>query len=42
LEQLANVRKSEVMQLHGIGKNALKTLQQVLDEHGLSFASDDA
>ena len=37
LEQLATFREEEISALHGIGKNALKTIKAVMDEHGLSF-----
>jgi len=32
--------ETELAQLHGIGPNAIKTLQLALDEKGLSFLSD--
>jgi len=38
LEQLSKVTESEIMQLHGIGKNALQQLRQALAAKGLSFA----
>ena len=40
LEQLAQVSETSIKELHGIGPNALKIIQETLTEHGLSFASD--
>jgi DNA-directed RNA polymerase alpha subunit len=40
LQQLAKLTANEVMQLHGIGKTALKVLQTDLQESGLSFTND--
>lgn len=40
LADLARVPESEVAQLHGIGPNALRTLQEALEAHGLSFAPE--
>jgi DNA-directed RNA polymerase alpha subunit len=37
LEQLTEVEESEVMRLHGLGSNAMKTLRNALRERGLSF-----
>ena len=42
LQQLAEARESEIAALHGMGANALRTLQEILAEHGLSFAGDSA
>jgi hypothetical protein len=39
LEQLTRISEAELMQLHGIGRNALATLRMALAEHGLSFRS---
>jgi hypothetical protein len=38
LEQLAEVRESDIAGLHGIGRNALEKLRRALAEHELSFA----
>jgi predicted Fe-Mo cluster-binding NifX family protein len=38
LEQLAAVREAEVLALHGMGPNAMKTLKEAMAEKGLSFA----
>ncbi len=37
LKQLTKVSEDELMQLHGMGKNALGTLRDALKERGLSF-----
>jgi hypothetical protein len=37
LTQLTQVSEEELMQLHGMGKNALKTLDEALRSNGLSF-----
>ncbi len=37
LAQLTKVSEEELMQLHGMGKNALNTLQEALKANGLSF-----
>ena len=37
LEQLTEVSESEVMELHGMGPNALRALRTALEERGLSF-----
>ncbi|MEU8305947.1 DNA-binding protein [Actinomadura sp. NPDC048955] len=43
LTQLARAREDDIVALHGMGPNAMKTLRQALQEHGLSFrASNDA
>jgi DNA-directed RNA polymerase alpha subunit len=39
LEQLTEVSESEVMELHGMGPNALRALREALEERGLSFRS---
>ena len=38
LEQLTRFSEDQLKQLHGIGPNALKQLQQALRAKGLSFA----
>lgn len=38
LNNLANHTESEILALHGIGKNALVMLKKALNEAGLSFA----
>jgi hypothetical protein len=37
LEDLAKATESEVMQLHGMGPNAMRALRTALEERGLSF-----
>jgi len=37
LEGLAKHSESEILELHGIGKNALAVIKTTLDEHGLSL-----
>ena len=37
LEQLTEVSEAEVMELHGMGPNALRALRKALEERGLSF-----
>lgn len=37
LTQLTHVSEEELMQLHGMGKNALSTLREALKANGLSF-----
>jgi hypothetical protein len=37
LEQLTEVKESEVMKLHGMGRNAMGVLRDALQERGLSF-----
>jgi hypothetical protein len=39
LEQLTEVSESEVMELHGMGPNAMRVLREALEERGLSFRS---
>ncbi|AZK49125.1 hypothetical protein EIM92_18395 [Paenibacillus lentus] len=38
LDQIAAYSKKELLQLHGIGPNAIKKLQNVLEEKGLAFS----
>ena len=40
LEQLAQVREREVMQLHGMGPAAMAVLGEALMERGLAFRRD--
>jgi DNA-directed RNA polymerase alpha subunit len=40
LEQLTEVSEAELMELHGMGPNALRTLRKALEERGLSFRVD--
>jgi hypothetical protein len=42
LNQLTKVTEAELLQLHGMGPNALGKLRQALAEKGLSFASEKA
>jgi DNA-directed RNA polymerase alpha subunit len=37
LEELAKHTENEVLELHGIGKNAITVIKTTLDEHGLSL-----
>ena len=39
LEELAKHTEREILDLHGIGKNALAVIKTTLDEHGLSLKS---
>ena len=41
LEQLAAAREEDIKALHGIGKKALQTLNELLAAQGLSFANGD-
>ena len=42
LEQLAGIRKSDLLKLHGMGPKAVNALLAALAEKGLSFAQDQA
>jgi DNA-directed RNA polymerase alpha subunit len=42
LKQLTKITEAELLQLHGMGPNALGKLRQALAEKGLSFASEKA
>ena len=37
IEALAQMSEEEIMELHGIGRNAVKTIKAFMDEHGFSF-----
>jgi DNA-directed RNA polymerase alpha subunit len=37
LQQLSAVTEAELMQLHGVGKNALQTLKNMMADSNLSF-----
>jgi DNA-directed RNA polymerase alpha subunit len=37
LEDLTQATESEIMRLHGMGKNAMAALREALRERGLSF-----
>lgn len=37
LQQLSTITETELMQLHGIGKNALQTLKSLMADRNLSF-----
>jgi predicted flap endonuclease-1-like 5' DNA nuclease len=37
LAQLANVRRSDLAKLHGVGPKALRIIQEALEEHGLTL-----
>jgi DNA-directed RNA polymerase alpha subunit len=41
LEQLAAMSEAELLNLHGIGKNAMKVIVTTLDENGLRLSSKD-
>lgn len=41
LEQLAQAREADVEALHGMGPNAMNTLRKALQDHGLSFHTDN-
>jgi hypothetical protein len=40
LEDLAKFHEKDIASLHGIGPNALKTLQKAMEEHKLIFAGE--
>jgi len=40
LDQLTKITERELLQLHGIGPNAIKTLRLALQEKGLTFKTD--
>lgn len=42
LEQLTRLSKAELLQLHGMGPNAMRTLKTALSERGLQFANENA
>lgn len=42
LEQLTRVSEAELAQLHGMGPNAIRTLQIAMTERGLKFAQGNA
>jgi hypothetical protein len=42
LEQLAKLRKAEVMRLHGMGPKAFEQLRRALAAKGLAFADSPA
>jgi ERCC4-type nuclease len=37
VEALAEISEKEIMDLHGIGKNAMETIKAFIAENGLSF-----
>jgi DNA-directed RNA polymerase alpha subunit len=37
LDQLSQLTEAELMQLHGIGKNALQTIKTTMREHQIHF-----
>lgn len=37
LEELTKHSEQEILELHGIGKNALAVIKTTLDEHGLTL-----
>ena len=41
LEQFKKVTEAEILELHGMGPNAVKTLRDALAEKGLSFAKKE-
>lgn len=40
LEQFSTVTEAEILALHGMGPNAIKTLRSALAEKGLAFAKE--
>lgn len=40
LEQVARLRRSELLALHGVGPKAVRLLDDALAERGLAFAAD--
>jgi hypothetical protein len=40
LKQLTKVTEAELLALHGMGPNALRTLREALQARGLSFAPE--
>lgn len=38
IEQLSGYSEKEIAELHGIGKNAVLIIRQILKEYGLTFA----
>jgi hypothetical protein len=40
LEQLAKVRASDLLKLHGMGPKGIETLRSALKAHGLAFAGE--
>lgn len=40
LEQVAGLRRSELLALHGVGPKAVRLLDDALAERGLAFAAD--
>ncbi len=41
IEQLSKYSEKEFSELHGIGKNALSIIEQILKENGLTFSQKD-
>lgn len=41
IEQLSKYSEKEFSELHGIGKNALSIIKQILKENGLTFSQKD-
>ena len=42
LEQLTEISRDEVEQLHGVGPKAIDQLRRALHSHGLSFADEES
>jgi hypothetical protein len=40
LSQLSEMTERELLQLHGMGPNAIRTLRMALQERGMSFRTD--
>lgn len=40
LEELSQYQQQDISQLHGIGKNALKTIISTLEEYNLTFSKE--
>lgn len=41
IEQLSKFSEKEVSELHGIGKNAMNSIKQTLNEIGLNFSNKE-
>lgn len=40
LEELSNFREKEIFELHGIGKNAINIIKEVLEGNGFKFRDE--
>lgn len=41
IEQLSKFSEKEVSELHGIGKNAMNSIKQTLNDNGLNFSNKE-